>query len=1069
VRKFIDIVSGQQSATAKQSSLLTLLEAKAYKDMMAPVISHFQYLNQKYSEQAPDSAELLGPELYYSSQYLGIAEHIQTVTKALKRSDRQTWFVRVARLALIRSAVPKYQDPTLNKMLTKYQADYVRISGGNPDADDVMRLGQHPEDLARKIENLRLFVEHVADTEEAGIQQIQFIDQTPHSLGTQVSQMERQILEKKKRQISLQAGDQILLALPNNWYWFLLPRAHDQSEGSAMGHCGNSTRASTDDRILSLRHYVGKNVKGEQVYEPFATFILAGDGFLTEMKGRLNKKPGELDTDEEQAIIKDAIKELLKHDIIKGVRGGGYLPQHNFDLKDLPEDERTALMIEHPKLMKLTDRYGIYGMDDGLMKTIRYGIMAKGQGWWSRDNLVKADINPEDWQKLVTTYPEVMSPKDMYEHEGLSDRLMDIIWEGVSKYGRQWLATNQVGTFLTADDREKLYAKYPLLEPAPAYINRHGMTEELAKWIFKGVMREGYEWYNREGRFSLDRDLTKEQRSFLFDIAPELMNPLQHYEKYGLNEALIDKIRNGFAAFGWDFIQHPGSDGSWFPLKILTPEERNHLFDEVPELMTQEDYYQKRGLTPEYENYLVALSESQYNPPMPSGMAWKQIESWSRWAAYRQLLAQLSPEDKETLFQDHPEVMTSTEYYERHGLDEHLTNTIVDGVENEGRKWWSDPRNISPDDLSEEDQGKLFADNHQLAPLLYQLEHWGNTESLRHQVSERVYMPRVKGTGWEHVGDNPDEPKLPMPEVEQWVFVPCVWSSVDEYISDLGDDKFKYYADEENVHDLAGDYYDADSMFDHLPEQAQDALRAIAWRYKLEDEDIDPDDEDAVAEYEEENESASDLTDAEIVEILNDHDDENYAALRSASWTGYEYGAENAVYEAKEEALNGMEWENGGHTVFTLWKGSDDNEHIVWDQPVKLVCSAEDICKAVDQAEEDDDGEIEWSKLFNPEEKELQFDEPYNGFQGFDEDAAIDRFFEEWTVDENNLEHCPYHPASMSDAEKLQAISTMREKLGRSHYRDEELESKKWSSEKISEVLQWYIDKYFIPHLKVIR
>ena len=101
-----------------------------------------------------------------------------------------------------------------------------------------------------------------------------------------------------------------------------------------MGHCGNAPRQHTDDVILSLRKVV---VSGSDKYHiPHLTFILNGDGELTEMKGRANEKPAKK---YHPYIIK-----LLLNDAIKGIKGGGYAPENNFSLHDLDENVRKDLM-----------------------------------------------------------------------------------------------------------------------------------------------------------------------------------------------------------------------------------------------------------------------------------------------------------------------------------------------------------------------------------------------------------------------------------------------------------------------------------------------------------------------------------------------------------------------------------------------------------------------------------------------------------------------------------------------------------------------------------------------------
>ena len=115
------------------------------------------------------------------------------------------------------------------------------------------------------------------------------------------------------------------------WKWVSLGYGHCPIEAKSMGHCGNAGAKSGDD-ILSLRDPEGY---------PRLTFIV-NDGMLGEMKGRANTKPKE---DYHPAIV-----ELLKHDEINHVVGGGYMPEMNFKLDDLDDETRNELLEDKPDL-----------------------------------------------------------------------------------------------------------------------------------------------------------------------------------------------------------------------------------------------------------------------------------------------------------------------------------------------------------------------------------------------------------------------------------------------------------------------------------------------------------------------------------------------------------------------------------------------------------------------------------------------------------------------------------------------------------------------------------------------
>ena len=112
------------------------------------------------------------------------------------------------------------------------------------------------------------------------------------------------------------------------WKWVDLEAPYCSEEANAMGHCGNEGY-NKGDNIVSLRDPEGY---------AHLTFIL-NDGFLGESKGRGNQKPS--------AKYHDPIVELLKSDYVHVIKGGGYMPAHNFNMNDLHDDHKKKL--EHKK------------------------------------------------------------------------------------------------------------------------------------------------------------------------------------------------------------------------------------------------------------------------------------------------------------------------------------------------------------------------------------------------------------------------------------------------------------------------------------------------------------------------------------------------------------------------------------------------------------------------------------------------------------------------------------------------------------------------------------------------
>src|SRR6266851_947531 len=121
----------------------------------------------------------------------------------------------------------------------------------------------------------------------------------------------------------------IMLYYCSFFFFFLMIRRPPRSTlfpyTTLFRSCGNVPSERPGDRILSLRRKVQR---GDMVrWYPIATFILDRDGQLGEMKGRGNDKPA--------PKYHFYIVALLRHHMINGIKGGGYMPENNFAMEDL--------------------------------------------------------------------------------------------------------------------------------------------------------------------------------------------------------------------------------------------------------------------------------------------------------------------------------------------------------------------------------------------------------------------------------------------------------------------------------------------------------------------------------------------------------------------------------------------------------------------------------------------------------------------------------------------------------------------------------------------------------------
>lgn len=289
-----------------------------------------------------------------------IESAIVWANEKLEREDRIVWYLRWFRAAFLDKFIKSFNKfngsvpvpPGLEKAYTRSIADVSRRSGFKIDQFDATN------DVSRPAFQQVLI--HYLSMNLPQINAMVWNNQTPDQLTTGFGQIETEWKRNLSQTIDMEGDEQaeLIMAFPDGFAWFNLHRSVCDAEAEAMGHCGNA--ASREGTILSLRHKVNKG--NRTLWRPVATFILDDDGYLGEMKGRGNDKPVE---DYHPYIVA-----LLKHDMIKGINGGGYKPENNFSLADLSYDEREAVKKANPGLRSLSEQFHETGWTDQIEKRI---------------------------------------------------------------------------------------------------------------------------------------------------------------------------------------------------------------------------------------------------------------------------------------------------------------------------------------------------------------------------------------------------------------------------------------------------------------------------------------------------------------------------------------------------------------------------------------------------------------------------------------------------------------------------------------------------------------------------
>lgn len=291
--------------------------------------------------------------------------------KPLKKADRITWYLRLVKAGLV-EAYSKALDPA---KANKLRQDYNSRSG-TPIISDSFNI-------AKAIPTLL----HYLSLPIAGIQDYQFRFQSYATVIADFQQME----DKWKASVkdTLQDDDsKIIINCGDNWFWVNTEKAYCSKEAAAMGHCGNEPRRDSGDHLLSLRK---KKMFGKEVrWEPHLTFILNDQGILTEMKGKGNEKP--------VAKYFPMIVQLLRSTIVKGIVGGGYLPENNFSIDDLDDATREELIKEKPELGTVADLYTKYGPSNIVFDRLTVNLKTMGLSVedWSGDTITLETWNTVD-------------------------------------------------------------------------------------------------------------------------------------------------------------------------------------------------------------------------------------------------------------------------------------------------------------------------------------------------------------------------------------------------------------------------------------------------------------------------------------------------------------------------------------------------------------------------------------------------------------------------------------------------------------------------------------------------
>ena len=292
----------------------------------------------------------------------GASNLLKEIKSLLKRADRIIWWLRWWRIdatgGIIRSDIAEVKDDTTkteeekNQEIARLKDLYKKITKKDYD------YYEKNTSILRNFNDF--FNEERLEHWSAMFEQSPQVNQVeweanlpPNELQIKLIEAEQEWRKKQEQEIEPEPDDQIIIDY-GKYAWVKLDKEYCDLEGRAMGHCGNTASPKAGDRLLSFRTKIDG---GRQ--RPHLTFILDKNGFLGEMKGRGNDKPSEK--------YHPYIVDLLQKDFVKGIKGGGYMPENNFDLSDLDDSTREQLIDAKPALGGISELYEKEGLTDDVL------------------------------------------------------------------------------------------------------------------------------------------------------------------------------------------------------------------------------------------------------------------------------------------------------------------------------------------------------------------------------------------------------------------------------------------------------------------------------------------------------------------------------------------------------------------------------------------------------------------------------------------------------------------------------------------------------------------------------
>jgi len=430
---------------------------------------------------------------HFPSSEQEINNIIKNVRNSFNRSDIVMWVMRYERLEVIRSLLENGKElsnetkSSLTSILQNSITDMAKKSG-------VPQYGErHISDfIGDVIDGNYNTLKHYLSLPIPEIQQFRFAHQSAKDVFGTFLDAELKWKRTVSQIVPQEDDHELVMSFGNGMAWWNLNKPVCKVEGGAMEHCGNAGEHNEDDTILSLRSKA-KDKKGKPMWKPHLTFTVTADGMLVESKGRKNQKPSEK--------YHEYIVALLRSDIINGIQGGGWQPEHNFSLADLDEDVQTELILEKPMLATMQAKVDKFGWDSSIVLESVRMLDEKGM-----KNALKLDGGEEAIYKMIQQDSSISSLKFKYGTYGFDD---PVVQQGIKditekhnllpmlEHNKTWVILQKWETIdeFVRTQKERDQAAESILDAIEDVKTRQPLHAE--KWL--GALRERLRGYVTNG------------------------------------------------------------------------------------------------------------------------------------------------------------------------------------------------------------------------------------------------------------------------------------------------------------------------------------------------------------------------------------------------------------------------------------------------------------------------------------------------------------------------------------------------------------------------------------------